>query len=37
MDTMAITVNGDGSLSVNTGQITSGDVDNPLRAVSYNG
>ena len=37
MDTMAITVNGDGSLSINTGQITSGDVDNPLRAISYSG
>ena len=37
MDTMALTVNGDGSINVNTGQITSGDVDNPLRAVSYNG
>ena len=37
MDTMAITVNGDGSISVNTGAITSGGTDNPLRAVSYNG
>ncbi len=37
MDTMAITVNGDGSLSVNTGAITLGGTDNPLRAVSYNG
>lgn len=37
MDTMALTVNGDGSINVNTGAITSGDVDNPLRAVSYNG
>ncbi len=37
MDTMAITVNGDGSISVNTGAITSGVTDNPLRAVSYNG
>ncbi len=37
MDTMALTVNGDGSINVNTGVITSGDADNPLRAVSYNG
>ncbi|MBK6317197.1 MAG: Rieske 2Fe-2S domain-containing protein [Dehalococcoidia bacterium] len=37
MDTMAITVNGDGSISLNTGVITSGASDNPLRAVSYNG
>lgn len=37
MDTMAITVNGDGSLSVNTGAITLGNQDNPLRAVPYNG
>ena len=37
MDTMAITVNGDGSLNVNTGAITRGTADNPLRAVSYNG
>ncbi|MCX7668914.1 MAG: ubiquinol-cytochrome c reductase iron-sulfur subunit [Anaerolineae bacterium] len=35
MDTMRITVNGDGSVSVNTGQITSGAADNPLRAVPY--
>ena len=36
MDTMALTVNGDGSINVNTGAITSGDADNPLRAVAYN-
>ena len=36
MDTMAISVNGDGSLNVNTGKITSGGADNPLRAVAYN-
>jgi cytochrome b6-f complex iron-sulfur subunit len=35
MDTMAIKVNGDGSVSVNTGQITGGAADNPLRAVPY--
>jgi cytochrome b6-f complex iron-sulfur subunit len=37
MDTMLLTVNGDGSLSVNTGKITTGGPDNPLRAVGYNG
>lgn len=37
MDTMLLTVNGDGSLSVNTGKITGGAADNPLRAVPYNG
>ncbi|MEO9255829.1 MAG: Rieske 2Fe-2S domain-containing protein [Tepidiformaceae bacterium] len=37
MDTMLLTVNGDGSLSVNTGKITLGGQDNPLRAVAYNG
>jgi len=37
MDTMALTVNGDGSINVNTGAITSGGADNPLRAVPYNG
>jgi cytochrome b6-f complex iron-sulfur subunit len=35
MDTMAIRVNADGSVSVNTGQITGGAADNPLRAVPY--
>lgn len=35
MDTMRITVNADGSVSVNTGQITGGAADNPLRAVPY--
>ncbi len=37
MDTMALTVNGDGSIQVNTGKITRGGADNPLRAISYNG
>ena len=37
MDTMAVSVSGDGSLSVNTGAITLGTNDNPLRAVPYNG
>lgn len=36
MDTMLLTVNGDGSLTVNTGKITTGAADNPLRAVAYN-
>ena len=35
MDPMRLPVNGDGSVSVNTGQITSGAADNPLRAVPY--
>jgi hypothetical protein len=35
MDTMEVTVNSDGSLNVNTGRITSGTNDNPLRAVQY--
>ncbi len=37
MDTMLVTVNGDGSINVNTGKITTGAADNPLRAVQYNG
>jgi len=37
MDTMLLAVNGDGSINVNTGKITTGGADNPLRAVSYNG
>jgi cytochrome b6-f complex iron-sulfur subunit len=37
MDTMFVTVNGDGSINANTGKITRGAADNPLRAVSYNG
>ena len=37
LDTMLLSVNGDGSLSVNTGKITGGGADNPLRAVPYNG
>ncbi len=37
MDTMELTVNGDGSVDINTGKITSGGADNPLRATSYNG
>jgi len=36
MDTMALTVNGDGSINVNTGAITNGNAENPLRAVPYN-
>lgn len=35
LDTMEVTVNGDGSLNVNTGKITSGAPNNPLRAVRY--
>ena len=35
MDTMEVSVNGDGSVNVNTGKITNGGADNPLRAVSY--
>jgi cytochrome b6-f complex iron-sulfur subunit len=37
LDTMALSINGDGSINVNTGAITSGGSDNPLRAVPYNG
>lgn len=37
MDTMLVTQNSDGSINVNTGKITSGGADNPLRAVVYNG
>jgi cytochrome b6-f complex iron-sulfur subunit len=37
MDTMLIAINSDGSLSVNTGRITSGALDNPLRATPYRG
>jgi hypothetical protein len=37
MDTMEVTTNGDGSINVNTGKITRGAADNPLRAVPYNG
>lgn len=37
MDTMLLTVNADGSLNVNTGKITGGGANNPLRAVPYNG
>lgn len=37
MDTMAITVNADGSLNIDTGKITGGAADNPLRTVTYNG
>lgn len=36
MDTMALSINADGSVNVNTGQITFGGEDNPLRAVPYN-
>ncbi len=35
MDTMDVTVNEDGSLSVNTGVITKGGADNPTRAKPY--
>ena len=35
LDTMQITVNADGSLTVNTGAITKGGQDNPARAVPY--
>ncbi len=35
MDTMALRINSDGSVSVNTGQITGGAADNPLRAIPY--
>lgn len=37
MDTMLISGNSDGSINVNTGRITNGGTDNPLRAVPYNG
>jgi cytochrome b6-f complex iron-sulfur subunit len=37
MDTMEVSVNSDGSVNVNTGAITSGTIENPLRAVPYNG
>jgi cytochrome b6-f complex iron-sulfur subunit len=37
MDTMAVTVNGDGSLTVDTGAISGGSIQNPLRAVPYSG
>jgi cytochrome b6-f complex iron-sulfur subunit len=37
MDTMEVTVNGDGSININTGAITNGALDNPLRAVPYSG
>lgn len=36
LDTMDLSINSDGSLGVNTGRITFGNSDNPLRAVSYN-
>ena len=36
MDTMALTVNSDGSINVNTGRVTFGSPENPLRAVQYN-
>ncbi|MCY4619033.1 MAG: Rieske 2Fe-2S domain-containing protein [Chloroflexi bacterium] len=35
MDTMEITVNSDGSLTVDTGKITKGGADNPLRTTTY--
>jgi cytochrome b6-f complex iron-sulfur subunit len=37
LDTMEISVLGDGTLQVNTGKITRGGADNPLRAVTYSG
>jgi cytochrome b6-f complex iron-sulfur subunit len=37
MDTMAVTVNADGSVSVDTGAVKGGSVENPLRAVPYTG
>ena len=37
MDTMAVSINSDKSLNVNTGVITSGGPDNPLRAKPYSG
>jgi cytochrome b6-f complex iron-sulfur subunit len=37
MDTMDLSVNADGSVSVNTGRVTRGADDNPLRAVPYSG
>ena len=35
LDTMEITVNGDGSLTVDTGKIRKGGEDNPQRTVPY--
>ena len=35
MDTMEVTVNSDGSLTVDTGKVTKGGQDNPRRVVSY--
>jgi hypothetical protein len=37
MDTMLISINADGTINVNTGKITSGAANNPLREVPYNG
>jgi cytochrome b6-f complex iron-sulfur subunit len=37
MDTMEVTTNSDGSININTGAITNGALDNPLRAVPYSG
>jgi len=37
MDTMLMAINADGSLNVNTGAITGGGPDNPLRAIPYTG
>ncbi len=36
MDTMAVSIS-TGSIDINTGKITSGGPDNPLRTISYNG
>lgn len=37
MDTMELALNADGSVNINTGKITFGTTDNPLRAVPYSG
>jgi cytochrome b6-f complex iron-sulfur subunit len=37
MDTMAITVDGSGNITVNTGAITPGGTDNPTRAIQAPG
>ncbi len=37
LDPMLLTLNSDGSINVNTGKITLGGADNPLRAVAYSG
>ncbi len=37
MDTMLVSVNADGSVTVDTGAVQGGSSDNPLRAVPYSG